>query len=159
MFFACCATMMAQQAKIGYFSYNKVLKSMPEYVTAMNNVDELRKQYADELKTAETEFNEKYEMFLDQQKMLDDAIRQKRQADLQALLDRNIQFKKEAERLMKQAEVDALAPVKQQINRAVQAVGLTGDYLMIVNTDSEACPFLSPHNSENVTSRIEANLK
>ena len=157
--FACCATMMAQQAKIGYFSYERLLKSMPDYVIAMNNVEDLRKQYEDELKAAATEFNEKYEMFLDQQKVLDDAIRQKRQADLQALLDRNVQFRKESERLMKQAEADALAPVKQKLNKAIQTVGLMGDYLMIVNTDSEACPFLSPHNSENVSARIEANLK
>ena len=159
MFFACCATMMAQQAKIGYFSYKSVMQDMTEYVTAMLGVEELRKQYADELKTAEDEFNEKYEIFLDQQNMLDEAIKQKRQADLQALLDRNVQFKAEAERLLKQAEQDALAPVKQQLNKAVQTVGYSGSYLMIVNTDSEACPYIDASRAEDVTAKIKAYVR
>ncbi len=159
MFFACCTTMMAQQAKIGYFSYKAVLEGMTDYVTAMLGVEELRKQYDDEVKNAENEFNEKYELFLDQQNMLDDAIRQKRQADLQNLLDRNMQFRKEADRLLKQAEQDAIAPVKQQLNKAIQSVGYSGAYLMIVNTDSEACPYIDASRAEDVTSKIKSYLK
>lgn len=159
MFFACCATMMAQQAKIGYFSHSQVLKEMPEYTAAMQSIEELRKQYAEELKNAENEFNEKYELFLDQQKMLDDAIRQKRQADLQALLDRNTQFRNQAERLLKQAEDDAIAPAKQQLNKAVQTVGYSGAYLMIVNTDSEACPYIDATRAEDVTAKIKSYLR
>jgi len=157
--FACFATAMAQQAKIGYFSYSQVMKSMEDYALAMQNVDNLRQQYANELQTAETEFNEKYELFLDQQKMLAEAIRQKRQADLQALLDRNVQFRKESERLLKQAEEDALAPLKTKMTRAIKTVGYSGAYLMIVNTDSEACPYIDPVNAEDVTAKIKANLK
>lgn len=159
MIFACFATSMAQQAKIGYFSYNQILRDSPGYTVAMANVEELRKQYANELKMAEDEFNEKYELFLDQRNMLDDAIRQKRQSDLQTLLDRNTQFRKESERLLNQAEQDALAPVKQQLNKAIQTVGYAGAYLMIVNTDSEACPYIDVASSEDVTSKIRSYMK
>lgn len=159
MFFACFATAMAQQAKIGFFSYQQVLHNLPGYTAAMANVEELRKQYADELKMAEDEFNEKYELFLDQRNMLDDAIRQKRQSDLQTLLDRNIQFRSESERLLKQAEQDALAPVKQQLNRAIQSVGYSGAYLMIVNTDSEACPYIDAASAEDVTAKIKSYVR
>ena len=55
--------------------------------------------------------------------MLDEPIKQKRQADLQSLLDRNTQFRNESMRLLKQAEQDALAPVKQKLNKAIQSVG------------------------------------
>ena len=83
MVFACCVTAVAQQAKIGYFSYKAILEDMPDYVTAMLGVETLRKQYDEELKAASDEFNEKYELFLDQQNMLDEPMKQKRQADLQ----------------------------------------------------------------------------
>jgi outer membrane protein len=159
MFFACFATAMAQQAKIGYFSYSQVLHDMPEYAAAMTEIDGLRKQYLEELKNAEQEFNEKYELFLDQQKMLDDAIRQKRQSDLQSLLDRNTQFRDQAERLLKQAEQDAIAPVKQQLNKAIQSVGYSGAYLMIVNTDSEACPYIDASRAEDVTAKIKSYIR
>lgn len=159
MVFACCVTAVAQQAKIGYFSYKAILEDMPDYVTAMLGVETLRKQYDEELKTASDEFNEKYELFLDQQSMLDEPIKQKRQADLQSLLDRNTQFRNESMRLLRQAEQDALAPVKQKLNKAIQSVGYSGAFLLIVNTDSEACPYIDSNSAEDVTAKIKSYIR
>ena len=159
MVFACCVTAVAQQAKIGYFSYKAILEDMPDYVTAMLGVETLRKQYDEELKAASDEFNEKYELFLDQQNMLDEPIKQKRQADLQSLLDRNTQFRNESMRLLKQAEQDALAPVKQKLNKAIQSVGYSGAFLLIVNTDREACPYIDSSSAEDVTAKIKSYIR
>ena len=159
MVFACCVTAVAQQAKIGYFSYKAILEDMPDYVTAMLGVETLSKQYDEELKAASDEFNEKYELFLDQQSMLDEPIKQKRQADLQSLLDRNTQFRNESMRLLKQAEQDALAPVKQKLNKAIQSVGYSGAFLLIVNTDSEACPYIDSNSAEDVTAKIKSYIR
>ena len=159
MVFACCVTAVAQQAKIGYFSYKAILEDMPDYVTAMLGVETLRKQYDEELKAASDEFNEKYELFLDQQNMLDEPIKQKRQADLQSLLARNTQFRNESMRLLRQAEQDALAPVKQKLNKAIQSVGYSGAFLLIVNTDSEACPYIDSNSAEDVTAKIKSYIR
>lgn len=159
MVFACCVTAVAQQAKIGYFSYKAILEDMPDYVTAMLGVETLRKQYDEELKAASDEFNEKYELFLDQQSMLDEPIKQKRQSDLQSLLDRNTQFRNESMRLLRQAEQDALAPVKQKLNKAIQSVGYSGAFLLIVNTDSEACPYIDSNSAEDVTAKIKSYIR
>ena len=159
MVFACCVTAVAQQAKIGYFSYKAILEDMPDYVTAMLGVETLSKQYDEELKAASDEFNEKYELFLDQQSMLDEPIKQKRQADLQSLLDRNTQFRNESMRLLRQAEQDALAPVKQKLNKAIQSVGYSGAFLLIVNTDSEACPYIDSNSAEDVTAKIKSYIR
>lgn len=159
MVFACCVTAVAQQAKIGYFSYKAILEDMPDYVTAMLGVETLRKQYDEELKAASDEFNEKYELFLDQQSMLDEPIKQKRQADLQSLLDRNTQFRNESMRLLRQAEQDALAPVRQKLNKAIQSVGYSGAFLLIVNTDSEACPYIDSSSAEDVTAKIKSYIR
>ena len=159
MVFACCVTAVAQQAKIGYFSYKAILEDMPDYVTAMLGVETLRKQYDEELKAASDEFNEKYELFLDQQSMLDEPIKQKRQADLQSLLDRNTQFRNESMRLLRQAEQDALAPVKQKLNKAIQSVGYSGAFLLIVNTDCEACPYIDSNSAEDVTAKIKSYIR
>ena len=159
MVFACCVTAVAQQAKIGYFSYKAILEDMPDYVTAMLGVETLRKQYDEELKAASDEFNEKYELFLDQQRMLDEPIKQLRHADRQSLLDRNTQFRNESMRLLRQAEQDALAPVKQKPNKAIQSVGYSGAFLLIVNTDSEACPYIDSNSAEDVTAKIKSYIR
>lgn len=147
-------TMQAQDVKVGYFSYKAVLQSMPAYGIVNVNLGKLRQQYAEELSAAQKEFNEKYELFLDQQAQLAESIRQKRQADLQTLLDRNEQFGKESERLLAQAEKDAMAPLHTALKAAITKAGQQGHYLIIVNTDSEACPYIEPSVSEDVTSTL-----
>lgn len=154
LLFATLLTLQAQDIKVGYFSYKAVLQSMPSYATAVAGVDKLREQYAAELNAAQKEFNEKYELFLDQQSTLAESIRQKRQADLQTLLSRNEQFKKESERLLAQAEKDAMAPLHARLKAAIDKAGQDGGYLLIVNTDSEACPFIAPTMSEDVTTTL-----
>ncbi len=154
LFLVTAFTAMAQDVKVGYFSYKAVLQSMPAYSVTVANMDKLRQQYADELNGAQKEFNEKYELFLDQQASLAESIRQKRQADLQALLERNEQFKKESERLMAQAEKEAMAPLYDKVNAAIKKAGEQGGYIIIVNTDSEACPYIAPAMSEDVTATL-----
>ena len=55
------------QIRFGYFSYDTVLKSMPDYLMAQRNIDDLRQKYDNEMKRSEQEFNAKYEEFLDAQ--------------------------------------------------------------------------------------------
>lgn len=49
------------QVKIGYFSYDAAIKSMPEYKATLDSVQAIRKEYEGEAKRAEEEFNTKYE--------------------------------------------------------------------------------------------------
>ena len=110
----------AQDFKFAYFSYGEALKSMPDYELAATNVNKLRNQYDNELKKAEDEFNAKYEDFLENQRTLAPAILDKRQAELQELLQKNLKFKEEAKRLLSQAENDAFAPLKRKLNATVR---------------------------------------
>ena len=153
----CSIFCTAQAQKIGYFSYKEVLAALPAYTEAMAAVDSLRNQYAGELKAAETEFNEKYELFIEQQTTLAESIKQKRQADLQSLLERNEQFKKESQRLLEQAEKEAIAPVKTKVKAAITKTAKQTGCLVVLNTDSEACPYIDENLSEDVTKQIISN--
>ena len=112
----------AQSLRFAYLSYDKVMKSMPEYASAMANIDKLRIQYDAEIKRTEEEFNNKYEEFLEVQSTLAPSIRNKRQVELQDMMNRGIAFKSEAERLLKQAEDDAMAPVRSKLTDAIAAM-------------------------------------
>ena len=94
----------AQQIRIGYFSYDAVLKATPDYVSAQASIENLRKQYDSEIQFAEKDFNEKYENFIENINGMASAIREKRQSELQSILERNIAFKQESERLLAKAE-------------------------------------------------------
>lgn len=149
----------AQQMKIGYFSYEAVLKAMPDYTTARNSIESLRKQYDNEMQTAQKEFNDKYENFLENQSGMASAIREKRQSELQSMLERNVAFKQESDRLLAKAEEEIMTPVRNKLNAAIKAVGNEKDLIAILNTDNNACPYINPVIGEDVTSSIIDRLK
>lgn len=146
------------QTRFGYFSFDNVLKSMPDYVMAQRSIDDLRQKYDAEMKRAEDEFNSKYEEFLDVQKDLVPAILRKRQAELQKMMQKNINFKNESQRLLKQAEADAFAPVKNKLYNALTKVGQAQGYAFILNTDGDACPYVNPEMGEDATELIKEAL-
>ncbi len=146
------------QTRFGYFSFDNVLKSMPDYVMAQRSIDDLRQKYDAEMKRAEDEFNSKYEEFLDVQKDLVPAILRKRQAELQEMMQKNINFKNESQRLLKQAEADAFAPVKNKLYNALTKVGQAQGYAFILNIDGDACPYVNPEMGEDATELIKEAL-
>lgn len=146
------------QTRFGYFSFDNVLKSMPDYVMAQRSIDDLKQKYDAEMKRAEDEFNSKYEEFLDVQKDLVPAILRKRQAELKEMMQKNINFKNESQRLLKQAEADAFAPVKNKLYNALTKVGQAQGYAFILNTDGDACPYVNPEMGEDATELIKEAL-
>lgn len=149
----------AAQLKIGYFSYNEALCAMSQYSIAQANLKALRSQFDMEMQSAEKEFSEKYENFLEEQRNMAAAIRDKRQSELQLMMDRNVSFRKEAERLLAKAEADAMAPLHQALAEVIKRVAEERAYIMVVNTDSNACPYLNPTMAEDISTIIIDALK
>ncbi len=152
-------TVVDQHVCVAYFSYNNVLQLMPQYADTEANLQKLKAQYDAELAAAERDFTEKYELFIEQQATLASSIRTKRQADLQALYDTNVKFRAESQRLLAKAREEAYAPLYAALNEVIAKVGAAGNYLMLINTDNNACPYIDPARSEDVTTQIIAALK
>lgn len=150
---------VAPVLKFGYLSYDEVLQSLPEYATIEAGMAELQEQYAAEQKRVEDEFNKKYEDFLEGQHDFPPTILQKRQNELQELLDKNIAFKKESQRLLAEAKEKALAPLKQRLANALARVGSARDFAFILNTDANAAPWINVEMGTNVTEAVKIALK
>ncbi len=162
LFFLLLATMPAlaqSELKFGYLSYNAVMQAMPEYAAMQNSMAELRQKYEAEQKRVEDDFNKKYEEFLDGQKSYPKTILQKRQSELQEMLDKNIAFKKESQRLLKQAEEDAMAPVMVRLAETLDAIGKVRGYAFIVNIDEKVALWLNPSLGEDITATVIAQLQ
>ena len=154
------ATTAAQPVlRFGYFSFEQVFHTMPGYAIAKHNMDELRGKYDEETKRVETEFNSKYEEFLDGQRSYAKSILEKRQAELRELMEKNIAFKAEAARLLKKAEKEAYAPLKAKMNAALQQIGKENGFAFILNTDNNATPYLSAEMGVDITEALKKKMK
>lgn len=140
--------------RFGYLSCDSVLHAMPEYAAAMKSLDALQAQYDEEMKRIEDEFNQKYETFLEGQRDFAPSILQKRQAELQELMEKNAAFKEEARKLMAGAKKEALNPIKEKIKHAIKQVGKTKKLAFILNTDNNSLPYTDAVIGEDITQTV-----
>lgn len=144
--------------RFGYLSYDSVLHAMPEYAAAMEQLTTLRAKYDAEAKRGEEEFNSKYEAFLEGQRDFPPTILQKRQSELQEMMERNIAFRDESRRLLKSAERDILAPLHARLAAILKTVGEERGYSFIINTDNNACPFINTAQGEDIEPLVRARF-
>jgi len=145
--------------KFGFLSYTAALQSMSDYAIVESQMKELEAQYAAEQKRVEDEFNKKYEEFLDGQRDFPQTILQKRQTELQELLDKNIAFKKEGQRLLAEAREKAMQPLKARLADALASVGSSRGLAFILNTDVNAVPWMNITMGEDVTQAVIQSLR
>ena len=145
--------------RFGYLSYDAVMTTLPAYGQMLNDMAVLRAQYDAEQQRVENDFNKKYEEFLDGMASFPPTILQKRQLELQEMLDKNIAFKKESQRLLADAEAKQRAAVAETVNAAVATIGAARGYAFILNTDKGAVPFVNPALGEDITEAVKALLQ
>ena len=142
----------------GYLSYNEALHAMNDYKEAQQQLAELRETYDKELQRAEQEFSRQMAEYIDGQRTFPDNILLKRQKELQQIMQQNIDFKTEAERLLSQAEAEAMQPIRKRLNDLLQQTGKERGYAFILNTDNNNCPFVSGTLGEDITADIISRL-
>ena len=164
LIFACLAlTAQGQDSipllKVGLLSYENVLKAMPEYVLQQQKLAELKTEYDKELKRVEDDFNRKYEEFLDGQKEFPKTILYKRQTELKELMERNVTFKANSRRELAEAERAAMMPLRQRLNEVLATIAREKGYVLILNTDGDACPYVDPTMGENIQETVMQLLR
>ena len=145
--------------RFGYLSYEAALKAMPDYTQVQQKMDQMRQQFQAETLRVEDEFNLKYEEFLDGQRDFPKTILQKRQTELQELMERNIRFKEESKKELEQTEKLLLAPLKIRLIEQLGTIARERGYAFIVDTDQKALPYINPSMGEDITQIVQDALK
>ncbi len=117
----------AQNLKFGHINAQEIITVMPEFTKAQNDIQTLEKQLTAELQRTQEEFNKKYQEF--QQAIAKDSlppnIAERRQKELQDMMQRQEQFQQDAQQQMAKAQNDAMAPIYQKLDNAIKAVLLS----------------------------------
>ena len=144
--------------KFGFLSYEAALQAMPDYTLVQKNLADLKAQYQTEAKRVEDEFNRKYEEFLEGQREFPKTILQKRQSELQELMQKNIEFKQQGLDELAKAEQESMAPLRIKLIEALGKIGRERGYAFIVNTDEKVALWLNPTLGEDITAIVKEQL-
>lgn len=164
MIFACfaLATYAQDSARVannatisfGYLSYSRALQQVRGYDEAQQSLLQLRTQYNAEMRRVEEDFNRKYEEFLEGRADFPPSILRKRQMELQEMMDRNIAFREQSKRELANAEEKVMEPLKSRLREAIAQVASRQGFAFVLNTDSDACPYINPQLGQNISTLV-----
>jgi outer membrane protein len=148
----------SQVFRFGYLSYKAAIERMAEYAVVQQQMEDLRAQYQAETLRVEDEFNRKYEEFLDGQREFPRTILQKRQTELQELMEKNIKFKEQSRQELEDAERQAMAPLRIRLIELLSTIGRERGFAFVYDTDTKALPFINPAQGEDISQMVNARL-
>ena len=150
----------AQNLKFGHINAQEIITVMPEFTKAQNDIQTLEKQLTAELQRTQEEFNKKYQEF--QQAIAKDSlppnIAERRQKELQDMMQRQEQFQQDAQQQMQKAQSDAMAPIYLKLDNAIKAVGAAEGVIYIFDLARTSIPYVNESQSINLTNKVKANL-
>lgn len=148
-------TVFAQ--KFGHVNSENIIKVLPEWQQAQTDLQNLQKQFEDDLKRLEDEFTKKSEEYNAQQATLPDQIKERREKELQDLYTRMQQYYQESRTKLDQAGMEKQQAINEKILKAIKEIGAEGGYLYIFDVSS-GIPFINETISVDVTDQVKAKL-
>jgi outer membrane protein len=148
-------TLFAQ--KFGHLNSADIMPLMPEFKTAQTELQNLEKQYTNELQMMESELAKKSETYEAEKATLPANIQQRREQELQDLYGRMQQYYQTSQQQLAQASQEKQAAIVEKINKAIKEVGVAGGYLYIFDVAS-GIPYISETLSTDVTAAVKAKL-
>ena len=143
--------------KFGHLNSADIMQVMPEYKAAQTEIQNLEKQYTNELQMMESELSKKSEAYEKEKATLPANIAQRREAELQELYTRMQQYYQQSQQELAQASQEKMNVLVEKITKAIKEVGVAGGYLYIFDTSS-GIPYISETLSTDVTETVKAKL-
>ena len=144
--------------KFGHIKTQEILTVMPEYTKAQTDIQTMQKQYQDEMKRVEDDFQKKFTAYQQEQANLPKNIQERRQKELQQLSERGMQMQQDAQQQLQQSWLEMLEPIAKKIDDAIKAVGQEGGYVYIFDLNATQIPFVNETLSTDVTGAVKAKL-
>ena len=144
--------------KFGHIKTQEILTAMPDYVKAQTDIQTMQKQYEDEMKRAQEEFNKKFTAYQEEQANLPKNIQERSQKELQELSQKGMQMQQDAQQELERSWMSMLEPIAKKIDDAIKAVGQEGGYVYIFDLNATQIPFVNETLSTDVTGAVKTKL-
>lgn len=132
------------QTKFGYFSYGRLLESLPQYKAAMEDYANLRQRCEKEIEHNEQELTRYYVAYLDGQRSFPEPILLKRQNELQQMIDNSVHFRENLRKWLIEAKDSLCQPSYAAIDSAIAKVCSAMHLAYAIDTDCGAYKYINP---------------
>ena len=143
--------------KFAHVNSATIIQAMPEYATAQTEMQALSKTYEDELTRMQDEFKTKLADYEKNQATLPDAVKQRRETELQDLQQRMQQYYQTSQEELNKAQQTKMQAIQLKVTNAIKEVGVAGGYVYIMDMTA-GIPFINETISTDVTAQVKAKL-
>jgi outer membrane protein len=135
----------AAEMKLGYIDMNKALQETSAGKKAKAELEKEFKAKRDELSKKQTDLKKMGEDFEKKRGVLSDEVRQKKQAELQQEMMKWQEAAGQAQMTMQAKEQEALKPIFEKMQKAIERVAKEQGYTMILEK-SQSVVYGTPEN-------------
>lgn len=132
--FALAAPFAIHAQKFAHFDSNAVVQALPEYTTVQNELQALGKQYDDDLKRTQEEFQKKRDEYEKVRETLLENMRQRREQELRELAERFEQMRQDYSVEFQKAQAEKIKVLQDKVEAAVKSVAEAGGYVYVFDT-------------------------
>lgn len=143
--------------KFAHVNTATIIQAMPEYTAAQNEMQTLTKTYEDELKRMQDEFKTKLDDYEKNKATLPDAVKQRRESELQDLNQRMQQYYQTSQEELQKAQQTKMQAITAKVTEAIKEVGTAGGYVYVMDVTS-GIPFINETLSTDVTAQVKSKL-
>ena len=141
--------------KFAHFNSADIIPNRKEYTTAQTEIQNMAKQFDDDLKLMQDELQKKTEEYQKEQANLLENVRQRREQELNDLYQRMQQSYQDNQQSLQKAQQDKMGAIQQLVLDAVKKIGETGGYVYVIDTNAGAIPFVNTALSTDITADVK----
>lgn len=113
----------AQSPKFGTVDTNTIMTSLPDLKTVQDQISQASKRYEDEFKKLQDQMNKEYSDFQALPADTPEAIKQRRQGEINDLYQKLEQFQATAQQDLQRQQQQLMEPLVTKVQAAITAVG------------------------------------
>lgn len=144
--------------KFGHINSSDIIPLMSEYKAAQAEMEELVKQYQEELDYMQNEYSKKVDDYMKNRETLPESIRERREQELMESQQKMQQYYNDCEVNKNQKENQLMGAIEDKVLKAIKAVGEEGGYVCIFNIAGGVVPYVSSTLTTDVTEAVKAKL-
>ena len=152
------ATSLFAQQKFGRINTQEIIVGMPETKEMQTNMEAYAKDLQDNLESMTVEYNQKLQEFQKNFNTLSESVRQLKENDLNALIQRRNEFEQAAQQDFQKRQNELLAPIIEKAKNAIDKVAAAGGYLAVFDTSTGSLAYFDEASLTDIAPAVKKEL-
>ena len=144
--------------KFGRINTQEIIVGMPETKEMQTNMEAYAKDLQDNLESMTVEYNQKLQEFQKNFNTLSESVRQLKENDLNALIQRRNEFEQAAQQDFQKRQNELLAPIIEKAKNAIDKVAAAGGYLAVFDTSTGSLAYFDEASLTDIAPAVKKEL-